>query len=64
MTGNKKVPTEITGYKIVGRNCGRDEKGAFHCVCGMCRPLRKQSEDRSYSGNDSRNSRNDTDSGV
>lgn len=64
MAENKNIPADFTGYKIFGKNCGRDENGAFHCVCGMCRPLRKQSEDRSYSGNDSSNSRNDTDNGV
>ena len=28
-------------YQIFGRDCGRDAKGVFHCVCGRCRPLRK-----------------------
>lgn len=51
-------------YKIVGPNCGRDENGVFHCVCGMCRPLRKQSENRGYGSNDSRNSGDDTDSCI
>lgn len=27
------------GYKIIGKKCGRDKKGEFHCQCGKCRPL-------------------------
>lgn len=27
------------GYKIIGKKCGRDKKGEFHCHCGKCRPL-------------------------
>lgn len=34
----KNIPTEVTAYKIVGHNCGRDENGVFHCVCGKCNP--------------------------
>lgn len=27
------------GYSIAGKDCGRDENGVFHCVCGKCIPL-------------------------
>lgn len=27
------------GYSIKSPNCGRDEKGVFHCTCGKCKPL-------------------------
>lgn len=62
--GKRNTPAEITGYKIVGHNCGRDENGVFRCMCGMCRPLREQSKDSSDSGNDSSDSGNDTNSSV
>lgn len=40
----KRVPTVDTAYEVVGSDCGRDKDGVFHCVCGMCRPLRKGEE--------------------
>lgn len=40
MAENKSIPADFTGYKIFGEKCGRDENGAFHCVCGRCRPIR------------------------
>lgn len=57
----KNIPTVDTAYEVVGSDCGRDKNGVFHCVCGMCRPLRKQSENRSDCGNNSSDRRNDTD---
>ncbi len=30
------MKTEEKGYTIVGNDCGRDETGDFHCVCGEC----------------------------
>lgn len=27
---------EQPGYIVKGENCGRDENGVFHCVCGKC----------------------------
>lgn len=26
-------------YEINSPDCGRDEDGNFHCVCGKCRPI-------------------------
>lgn len=47
-------------YKIVGRDCGRDRNGVFHCVCGQCRPLRKQGDDGRDSGYNGCEGGNDT----
>lgn len=35
----------VQGFEIKSPYCGRDEHGVFHCVCGKCRHLRKQSDD-------------------
>ena len=29
------------GDLVVGRKCGRDAEGIFHCYCGKCRPAKK-----------------------
>lgn len=57
---SEKPPATGIAYEVVGLDCGRDKDGVFRCVCGMCRPLRNQRENRSNSGDDSRNGRNDT----
>lgn len=36
----KKPKVEyLWGFQMVGPDCGRDQYGTFHCVCGHCRPL-------------------------
>ena len=49
-----RILTADCAYEIFGENCGRDENGVFRCVCGKCKPLRKQGEHRcdgcNYSG--------------
>lgn len=43
----------IFAFRIVGKDCGRDSTGAFHCVCGNCAPLRIDvSEGGKYCGDD------------
>lgn len=42
-------------YRIIGPDCGRDEDGVFHCVCGHCTELPEAGQDGSYSGDDCRN---------
>lgn len=27
-------------FRVVGRECGRDSSGTFHCYCGQCSPFR------------------------
>lgn len=41
------------GYSIKSPNCGRDERGVFHCTCGKCEPLPAEiDEERDDSGDD------------
>lgn len=47
-------------YAIVGKECGRDAHGVFHCRCGKCRELpQDDSQNRGNSGNNGGNSGND-----
>ncbi len=56
----EEFPATNYAYEVVGRNCGRDKNGVFRCVCGKCKPLRKQSKNRRNSGNDGSDGGNDT----
>ena len=35
-----------TGYEIHGSQCGRDKKGIFRCVCGKCKALHNDCNNR------------------
>lgn len=38
------------GYRVVGKNCGRDRDGVFHCFCGKCECLEPNISKDSYDG--------------
>ena len=35
----KDNPSNGKAFRIIGKNCGRDKHGTFHCTCVRCRPI-------------------------